>query len=392
MYRNTVVNINVDNIKNNIRAITAKYDYKYYIGVVKGNAYGHGMRLCKYITKFGINFLAVSSLEEALEARKYTNTSILILEPIHIDELKIAEKNNISITLSNYDYYKKMLKENLTNLKVHLKINSGMNRLGISNKNEIEEIYNNLINNKNVKLEGIYTHFATTGSFDKIYDNQLDKFINLTSSIDLSKIEIVHLGRSCTLELHPKIPFANGIRLGLIMYGVGQTFKKYIGLKGKLRKIKHELKRKKLHISKVYKSNDIKLKTGLELNTEVIEIQKLNPGDKVGYGATYTALKETNIAVCPIGYADGLTLSYKNASVSINGKLYKIVGLINMGMITIEVDDKVKVGDVVTLIGKEANIKNIANSTNNTVYTVMTQINSNIKRKYYINGKEDADE
>ena len=392
MYRKTCVDINVDNIENNIKEIVNKYDYKYYIGVVKGNAIGHGMKLCKYITKFGINYLAVSSLEEALEARTYTNVPILILEPIHIDELKIAEKNNIAITLSNYDYYKQIDQSKFTNLKIHLKLNTGMNRLGISRKEEIEEIYNDLIDNSKVKLEGIYTHFATTGVNDKYFDNQLNKFVELTSNIDLKRIEMVHLGRSCTLEFHPKIPFANGIRIGLIMYGIGQTFNKYVGLKGKLRKIKYQLKRKKQNISKTYEFNDINLKTGIELNTEVIELQHLKSGDKVGYGLTYTANTDTTIAICPIGYADGLSLSFKDSKVSINNKIYKIVGLVNMGMITVEVDDNVKVGDKVTLLGGNINIKEIARLTNNTAYTVMAHINSNIPRRYFVNGKEDADE
>jgi len=392
MYRKTYVDINVDNIKNNIKEITKKYEYKYYIGVVKGNASGHGMKLCKYITKYGINYLAVSSLEEALEARKYAKTPILILEPIHINELEIAEKNNISITLSSYNYYEQIKNKKFINLKVHLKLNTGMNRLGISDKREVNIIYNDLLNNKNIELEGIYTHFATTGVTDKHYDNQVEMFKKLTSDIDLSKIKIVHLGRSCTLEYHPKLPFANGIRIGLIMYGIGQTFPTYNGIKGKLRKIRNELIRKKMNISKTYESNDINLKTGLELKTEVIELQHLKCGDKVGYGMTYTASTDTTIAICPIGYADGLSLSFKNSKVSINDKLYNIVGLINMGMITIEVDKNVKIGDKVTVIGGNVNIKNIARMTNNTAYMVMTHINSNIPRRYFVNGKEDTDE
>ncbi len=392
MYRKTYVDINVDNIENNIKEIINKYDYKYYIGVVKGNAAGHGMKLCKYITKFGINYLAVSSLEEALESRKYTDVPILILEPIHIDELKIAEKNNISVTISSYNYYKRINKEDYSNLKIHLKINTGMNRLGVSNKEEITEIYNDLIDDERVKLEGIYTHFATTGVNDKYYDDQLNKFVELTSDIDLNRVEMVHLGRSCTLEFHPKISFANGIRIGLIMYGIGQTFNRYIGLKGKLRKIKYHFKRKIQNISKTYESNNINLKTGIELNTEVIELQQLKPGDKVGYGLTYTANANTKIAVCPIGYADGLSLSFKNSKVSINNKLYKIVGTINMGMITIEVDSDVNIGDKVTIFGGNVNIKNVARATNNTAYTVMTHIDSQIPRRYFVHGKEDSDE
>src|SRR5699024_6170534 len=101
-------------------------------------------------------------------------------------------------------------------LKVHIKIDSGLCRLGFTNKDEIKEVVNGLLKKPNIILEGIFTHFATDGIYDVSWDNQYAKFLELTSEIDLSQIPIVHLGRSQTLLNHEKIPFANGIRLGII--------------------------------------------------------------------------------------------------------------------------------------------------------------------------------
>lgn len=389
MYRDLFVEIDVDKIQNNIKNIIKKHnDYEYYIGVVKGNSYGHGPYLVKYLEEAGINYFAVSNLDEALMVRKYTKKPILCLEPIDLKYMDIVSKNNITITISSYDYYKKLIKLDYK-LNAHLKINTGMNRLGISSIDEIKEIYDKLIDHDKIKLEGIYTHFATTGIRDKMYDNQVNKFLELTSSIDLDKLKIIHLGRSSALQLHPKLSFANGIRLGIIMYGIGQSFNRYLGLKGKLRKIKDTYIIKKNNISKVYSSSNLKLDTGFSLKTSVVEIQKIKRGDKVGYGCTYTALHDTNIAVCEIGYADGLSLKYKDSKVSINGKLYNIVGIVNMGMITIEVDDSIKIGDIVTIIGNDINIKKVASLLGVTPYVVMTSIDSKIKRVYVKNNKID---
>jgi len=386
MYRNTYVEIDTNIISSNIKNILKKYNnYKYYIGVVKGNAYGHGSYIAKTLVENGINYLAVSSLSEAIEIRKYVDVPILCLEPISLDYIDECIKYNITITVSNYDYYKKLILKEVNNLKIHLKLNTGMNRLGFNNESEITDIYNSLINNKNIKLEGIYTHLATSGIADKIFDNQISKFKELTKNIDLNKIEIIHLGRSSTLEYHPKIRFANAIRLGAIMYGIKQPSINYNGLKGFIRKLKHNHLINKYQISKTYKSNDLDIKVAFKLKSKIIEIQSIKKGDIVGYGGNYIASKDTHIAVVDCGYSDGIDLRYSNINVKINDKKYKIVGPVNMGMLTIEVDDSVSVGDTVTII--DANVKEIARTIGITPYVVMTSINKNVSRIYLKDNK-----
>ena len=367
-------------LSENIKNIMNKYnDYKYYIGVIKGNGYGHGLEIAKYITKYGINYLAVSTLKEAVNVRKMVDTPILCLQPIDLDELRIAEENNITITISNYEYYEKIIKKDL-NIKVHLKIDSGMNRLGLNNKDNITKIYNNLINNKNIKLEGIYTHLSTLGIIDKKWDNQIDKFKYLTSDINLNKIDIVHLYSTNSLVIHPKLEFANGVRIGILMYGIAPREINYSGIKGKIKKYKNNYLIKKNNISKTFEKYKINVKPCLKLISKVIEIKDVNAGEYVGYGLKFKTDKKSKIAIVPIGYADGLSLNNSGRRIIINNNKYKIVGSINMKMITILVDESVKVNDEVIVIGDDA--RYVCDYTHTTPQNLFTTLPSDIERIY----------
>lgn len=378
MYRNTYVEINTNIIKNNIKNII-KYNnnYKYYIGVVKGNAYGHGLKVAKYMIESGINYLAVSTLDEALEIRNNVdkNIPILILQPVNLENIDICLKNNITITISNYEYYQKLIKLNINNLKIHLKIDTGMNRLGINNKEYINEIYNN----KKINLEGIYTHLATIGISDDRFDKQINKFKELTKDIDLNKIKIVHLYSSNAFIIHPKLEFANAVRLGIIMYGISPRNINNKGLKNYLRKLKRDYLRKKLKLSSINDDFSIDVKPALKLISEVSEIKEVDALEYIGYGNHYKTTEKCKIAIVPVGYMDGLSLNNSGRNVIINNKKYPIVGVINMGMITVKIDDTVKLNDKVIVIN---NIREISNYTNTTPHQLITSISPNLPRIY----------
>ena len=126
MFRKTYVEVNIDNLKDNVKNIVNNYNkYNYFIGVVKGNCYGHGVTyVINELIESGINYLAVSSLEEALEARNVNKKiPILCLEPIAIEYLDICIKNKITITVHDYNYAKKLIEKNINKkIKIHLKI------------------------------------------------------------------------------------------------------------------------------------------------------------------------------------------------------------------------------------------------------------------------------
>ena len=379
MYRKTYAKIDNHILTDNIKEIISKYnDYKYYFGVVKGNAYGHGMYVVNALIKGGVNYLAVSSLEEAIQVRKYNHDiPILCLEPIDLSYIAEILKNNVTITIESIDYMKELLSKKITNrLNVHLKLDTGMNRIGLSNSEDIKTCLNLANENKNIILEGIYTHLATSGINDIYYDMQISKFKELTKDIDLNKIPIIHIGRSMTLVNHPKLPFVNGIRLGICMYGFSNSIPTPTGL----RKIRRNLRLKKLHISNAILTNDLKLKTAFSLYTEVMSVRKVPKGSFVGYGAKYIASEDTYVATLPIGYYDGIKEGMK--CVSINNKKYPIIGEICMDMIMVKVDDTIKVHDKVEIFGNNITIKEVANNTATNAYHILTGVTNRVPRVY----------
>lgn len=387
MFRKTYVEVNIDNLKNNVKNIVNNYNkYNYFIGVVKGNCYGHGVTyVINELIESGINYLAVSSLEEALEARNVNKKiPILCLEPIAIEYLDICIKNKITITVHDYNYAKKLIEKNINKkIKIHLKIDSGMNRLGFKDKNELNEIYEKLKENKNIELEGIYTHFATLGINDKEWDNQLNKFKYLTEDINLSEIPIVHLAKSAAFIDHPKIDFCNGIRLGIAMYGYDPNPKYNTnGIKNKLRQIKRNILRKKNKVSETTTKIPFELKSAFKMYTELIQIKKVKKGEFVGYGAMYRADEDITIGIMSVGYDDGIFRKSTGRYVSIKNKRYKIIGDVGMGMTAVKIDDSIEITDRVTLIGDNILIKEVATHNGTSIYETMCNIGKTIPRVY----------
>ncbi len=391
MYRNTYVEVNLDHINNNVKKILKKYDdYQYYIGVVKGNAYGHGMYVVKEMISSGINYLAVSCLEEAIDIRDYDKKiPILCLEPISLKYIDDIISNQVTISIPNLEYLKALLKLNfVSKIKIHLKIDSGMHRLGFSCKDLVKEAVTLIENDKRIILEGIFTHFATTGIADKNWDQQLNNFKEITSLIDLSKIPIVHMGRSLTLLTHPKIPFCNGIRLGIILYGFNTTPKYSNSFLDKLRQIKANYLIKKYDISETSTDNDIDLIQSLELYSEILQIKKVKKGEYVGYGTSFRALNDIIVATVGIGYADGIGRKHSGRSVVINKKRYPIIGEVGMNMLSVLIDDTVKQTDIVKIMGDGISIREVSYYIGNSTYETLAMLPKSLPRVYIKNNKK----
>lgn len=384
MFRKTYLEVDCDKLKSNIVNIKRNYpEYTYYFGVVKANAYGHGGYIINSLIKGGVNYLAVSSLEEALKLREYNKeVPILILEPIHLEYLDKCLANRITITVSNMEYFEELLNIKLPGtLKVHIKLDTGMSRLGINSSKDLDNIMKMIPENPSLFVEGIYTHFATSGINDEYWDRQLNKFKEITKDIDLSKIPIVHMGRSLTMVNHEKIPFCNGIRLGIVMYGMAQSLNPGKGFRAFIRNFRNNMKKKKLHISPTTISNNLDVTPAITLYSEVIDIHKIHKGDIVGYGATFVADKNMTVATIPVGYADGIPKQIKH--VSINGKLYNVVGSLCMDMLSVKVDSSVKLYDKVTLIGGDLlPAKKVANECGINTYVLFTNIRNRVPRVY----------
>lgn len=345
-YRNTYAEIKLKNIKHNVKTIIKKYNnYKYYIGVVKADSYGHNSdKVINSIIDGGCNYLAVSSLDEALIVRKTTNLPILCLGIIDEKYMNICEENNIDITITNINQIKKIKDYKLN---IHIKLDTGMNRLGIKSKEEFNEVYN-LIKDSKAKIKGLYTHIYKAEN-KKTTNKQINKFKEITSDIDLSKIDIVHISQSSTLINHKKIPFCNGCRLGLIMYNL---------------------------------TDEENLKDTISLVSEIIEIKKIKKNETVSYDGKYKAKKDETIAIASIGYADGIDRKMTGAYVYINNKKYKIIGNICMDMLMIKVDETVKLKDKVYLYKDSNHIKYLSKYIKTIPYELICRISKRVVREY----------
>lgn len=390
MYRKTYVRIDLDRFGDNVSNIVKTFDgYDYYIGVIKGNAYGHGEYVAKCMVERGINYLAVSSLEEAVRVRKYVDKgiSILCLEPISLDYIDVVLDNNVTLCVGSVDYFKELKKLNVSGVKFHLKLNTGMNRLGVSSIGDVRYIFDEAIDDKNICLEGIFTHLATAGVYDSLYNSQVNRFKELTREIDLAKIKIVHVGRSCTLDFFPKLDFCNGVRVGIMMYGIESSFPVVRSFRDRIRELKYKYIRKKNNLPVPYSDSKVDVSQVLSLVSEVIDIQKVKKGDYVGYGSSCRLEEDGFIAVLPVGYADGLFTRYHNWKVLINGNKYRVIGSVNMGMITILVDDRVRKGDMVVVIDSNVDYKVVARDFGVTPYVLLTNLRRELPRMYVKNDK-----
>lgn len=384
--QDTYVKIDLDLVSKNIHNIINKYsDYKYYIGVVKSDFYGHGKYILDELIAGGINYVAVSYLDEALEIRALNkDISILCLQPINLERIVEASINNITITIHDNLYFHEILKLN-KNLKVHLKIDSGMNRLGIKEKGELKEIVNEINRSPNLYLEGIYTHFATTGLFDIHYDEQIKKFQEITSLININEIPIIHMGSSVIMVSHDKISFANGIRIGIMMYGYNVSYQKNSkGLKNKVRNLRNYFYKKRYNLSKTYTNVSLDLFPLVSFKTRIIALKKVTRGEYIGYGAKYKVKRNILLAILPVGYANGI--GKNNKYFLINNQRYRTID-IDMNMTIIAVDEKVQMNDVVTIIGNEITLGVFARSEKISIAEALLNIGKLNKKVYIKNNR-----
>lgn len=342
--------INLTNLIYNLNQIK-KHTNKKIIAVVKADAYGHGaVEISKVLEKERVAYLAVARISEALILRKANiKTPILILSPIDPSDISLALENDLTLTIFSLDWLKKITPKE--KIKLHLKVDTGMNRLGLKSIDEIKEAISIIKNNENLCLEGIYTHYATVDTNDELYFKQRDFFVQILNEIDYD-FKYIHTSASAAL-IKQKEDFTNAVRPGLALYGL-----------------------------KPAPNLDLNLKPILSLYSNVVQIKNLKKGEFVSYGPKYVAKKDTKIAVIPIGYGDGWLRRYEDVPVVISDKHYRIVGRICMDLLMVEVDDKVLVGDTVELIGPNITVDEIAEKVGTINYEVVTNLDKRLKRNY----------
>lgn len=349
--------------------------------VVKADAYGHGAkRLSKEFSKLGADWFAVSNLEEAMQIRKAgVNKPILILGYTPVNMVKILSDNNISQAAISEEYAEKLsLTAEKTNkkVKIHIKLDTGMNRIGILNQNDIQrknavKAIENILNMNGVIVEGLFTHFAVAdeGIDGEEYTRmQYKNFKCVISDLKQKgiKIPLCHCCNSAAIIDYPDMDM-DMVRPGIILYGLLPSNK----LKSKLN-----------------------LKPVMQLKSTVSLVKEVDAGVKISYGGDFIANKNMKIATVPIGYADGYPryMSGKGEMI-IRGKRAKIVGRICMDQLMLDVTDidKVKQGDIVTVLGSEMDnsisASDIAKINNTINYEIICLVGKRVPRIYYKDGK-----
>ncbi len=379
------VEINLSHLRDNVKAIIEKYpEYSGYIGVVKGDAYGHGMKSVQALYEGGLRYFAVSSLEEAKELRFYNaHVPVLCLEPVAIDRLAQAADLDLTLAVSDIEYLRDLLGAGLKHsFKLHLQVDAGFNRLGFKDKGEIKEAVR-LITDSPHFLEGIYQHFATAGIFDPHYDNQIKRFKELTSLINLSEIPMVHLGSGVSLLAHPKIDIATVTRMGLVMYGYNIGPTSYgNGVKDRLRELRDKRNQRKFNLTETIKDVKIDLKPAMWYKCRILQIKDVAAGEFIGYDASYQATELISIAVLPIGYNNGIGHRNNNRVVEINGRHYPIIGEIGMNMCCAKIDNRVKLTDTVTVLGGGISLGRFSRSSGLGLAEALVSVGKNNERIY----------
>ena len=386
----TYVEINLDTLRNNAKEIIKKYnDYKYYFGVVKSNAYGHGEYIVNELIKGGINYIAVSYLEEAIKVRQYNkDIPILCFVPVDLDDLNLAIDNNITITIADNIYLDQLIKKLNKKVKVHIKLDTGMNRLGIKEKDVFDEVYGKIMDNEYMTLEGIYTHLSTIGLHDKTYDNEVEKFKYLTRNINLSSIPIIHLTSSANLVSHDKIDFANGVRLGSILYGYNPTVRtSNKGIINIIRNIRNKLIQNIYNLSKVYTNVELNIKPAFKMYTNILQIKAVKKREHIGYGLSYKAKDNIKIAIIPIGYNNGIGFGINSHQVIINNQKYNVIGQTSMNMMIILIDDNVNINDKVEIINDILTTRVVASYTNKLPIEILLMTGRSNTKLYVQNDK-----
>ena len=282
LYRPTFIEIDLLAIQNNIKHLKEILPSSTeVIAVVKANAYGHGdIEVANAALQSGASMLAVATPEEALHLRKSgIKAEILVLGAAPPSFLQEASAQNITLTAYSLEWIF-ATKENNSHVKVHIKIDSGMGRIGFSKIDELKEALTFIKESSNLEITGAYTHFATADEENNDYFNkQVNKFNDFLEVFE-QKPPMIHASNSAAALQHPSQSW-DAVRYGISMYGIAPS-------------------------SYLNDHLPFQLEKPLSLHTEIVHVKKVGKGDSIGYGASYTAPAEEWIGTLPIGYADGL--------------------------------------------------------------------------------------
>ena len=330
-HRDAWVEVNLDSIEKNI------LQFKKYLkngaklfAVVKADAYGHGaVMIAPILIASGVDFLGVSSIDEALQLREAKiNTPILILGAVPVWSFDWAVSNNISVSIFSDEHIeacKQAFEKNGIKPKVHVKIDTGMNRIGVRTEDAVGFI-KKVQSSDFIDLEGVFTHFSTAES-KSFSQEQYKKFKAVIDCIDSEDL-LIHCCNTSAVVSYENFDY-NMARVGIGIYGLQPDI--------------------------VSGMNPPDLKQAISLRGRITNIHIAKANEGVSYSHTFETTKTTKIATIPLGYADGVPRGLSNRIFGIlNGKKVKQIGSITMDQMMFDISDcEASEGDIITLLGED---------------------------------------
>lgn len=357
----TVLESNLNHLINNLNYYRTKLSTGTQVmAMVKALAYGSGnVELAAQLQHEKVDYLGVAFVDEGVQLRKYGITlPIMVMAPSAEDFTRIIEYNlepeiySLSILER---FLEQAVSQQLTNYAIHIKIDTGMHRLGFEAQ-DVTALLKVLKKSNAVKVKSVFSHLAASDEYmhDAFTEEQINTFVALSNAIekDLAYSFMRHIVNSAGIERFPNAHF-DMVRLGIGLHGIS--------------------------------AEGQELEPVSTLKTHIVQIKSIAKGQTVGYSRRGVAHDKMRIAIIPVGYADGLDrkLGNGNAYVSINGKKAYYVGSICMDLSMVDISDVAcKEGDEVVVFGKDPSIKYLAEKINTIPYEVLTNVSSRVKRVY----------
>ena len=350
-----------------LAAITQNYTYyqkrvdpAQVIPVVKANAYGHGaLEITRHLhTKLGVQTFAVATLEESQElAAVFPEISILIFSRVFPSELPSVPENAI-LTVTSMEDALALSKSQINGIRVHLNVNTGMNRLGLSSEEALELIS---AKGSNLQIEGVYSHFSSSDTISEVvYSQQNSEFNSLIEKLRAGGFPgLVHIANS-SAGLHDQQNPFDAMRLGIGLYGYDTT---------------------------PDGEHQANLQPAMIIKAPLIRVAHIQMGESVSYAEKWQATVDTNIGTLRIGYGDGYARALTNRGmVSYKGKSYPVVGTVTMDHIMIDLgQDMPQTGEMFEVMGgeiSEVQVNYIAEILATIPYEICCAISARVERQY----------
>lgn len=325
--------MNLCAIRSNVQAIKNHIGENVHLmAVLKANACGHGMiELARISIEAGATWLGVATLDEALVLRVKLRDPIpiLVFGYVEPNDLSVVTRYNITVTAISLEWLQSAVKVATCPFNFHLKIDTGLNRIGCRTPEDVESISKIVSTNCNLNWTGVYTHFATAEHPEnqEYMRKQLQIFEQFIKVIPNRKQKIIHCANSCATLFYPSFPYYDLVRVGRGLMGPP------------VEELKHY--------------QHFPLQSSISLHSILVLVKQLEAGEYVGYDCDYKATEQQWIGTVPIGYADGWHQHYRTNDVLVGGIRVPIVGRISMDQMTIALPKSYPVGTQVTLIGQQ---------------------------------------